>query len=193
MYPNALWNFNRSDKVLYLTFDDGPIPELTDWVLEELKKYQAKATFFCVGANIEKHPELFARILSEGHQAGNHTMFHTKGFHTSTEAYLKEAAECRQLVKSALFRPPYGKMTHAQYKGLLKQGYQVVMWDVISYDYEKISPEECFQKVKNNCKNGSIVLFHDNIKATDNMKHALSETLLYFSGLGYRFEAIALD
>lgn len=190
IYPGALWNFNRSEKNIYLTFDDGPVPGLTDWILEVLEKFNAKATFFCVGANVLKHPDLFNKVKEAGHTVANHTMFHTKGLGTSVEQYLRETEECRALVGNNLFRPPYGKIKRSQFRELMARGYRVVLWDVISYDYEKIEPRECAVKVIRNCRPGSIVLFHDNIKAEHNMKYALPLMLKYFSEKGFRFRAI---
>lgn len=190
VYPKAIWNFSREEKTIYLTFDDGPIPELTEWVLEELRKFNAKATFFCVGANILKHYSIFEKVKSAGHTLANHTMFHTKGFQTSVADYVKEAEECNRYVENKLFRPPYGKIKPSQYKALIERGYKVIFWDVISYDYEKINPKECALKVIRNVKNGSIVLFHDNVKAEKNLRYSLPLVLKYFSEKGYRFEAI---
>lgn len=187
IYPKAIWNLDRKVKNIYLTFDDGPIPELTEWVLDQLAFFQAKATFFCVGSNILRHPQIFERIKTDGHAVGNHTVFHTKGFITSTDAYVKEVDDCKELVKTNLFRPPYGRMKFRQYKTLLKKGYKIILWDTISYDYEKISETQCAKNVIENAKNGSIVLFHDNIKAEKNLKFALPLFLKHFSDLGYTF------
>lgn len=191
LYPRALWNIPTEEKIIYLTFDDGPIPGLTEWVLDELKKFNAKATFFCVGDNILKHPEVFRRVQSEGHTTANHTMHHSKGFRTSVYSYLHETNACRRLVENNYFRPPYGQLKRGQYKALLDNGYQLVMWDVISYDYEKIEAERCARNVIRNAGAGSIVLFHDNIKAEKNLRHALPATLKHFSELGFRFEALS--
>lgn len=190
IYPRALWHFGREEKTIYLTFDDGPVPGITEWVLDELARFKAKATFFCVGANIVKHESVFARILSEGHQVGNHGMFHSRGFSTRVEHYLNETESCKHLVGNNLFRPPYGQMKRAQYHGLIKKGYKIVMWDVISYDYEKIEPERCLNIVLNNTRNGSVVVFHDNPKAEQNMKYSLTRTLEYFINQGYTFKTI---
>jgi peptidoglycan-N-acetylglucosamine deacetylase len=191
-YPKAIWNLNREEKTIYLTFDDGPIPELTEWVIEELKKYKAKATFFCVGANILKHYTIFEKVKVDGHTVANHTMFHTKGFQTNVAEYVKEVEDCDKLVQNKLFRPPYGKIKPSQYKALHERGYKVIFWDVISYDYETIHPKECASKVIRHVKNGSIVLFHDNIKAEKNLRYSLPIVLKYFSEKGYRFEAIKI-
>ncbi len=191
LYPKAIWNIKTEDKVLYLTFDDGPIPELTDWVLDVLKSYQIKATFFCVGNNIEKHPDVYRRIINEGHLAANHTYNHLKGFKTKTADYLVNTNKCETLTQTKLFRPPYGQLKPPQYKILLENGYKIVMWDVISYDYEKINGETCFLNVKKNAKPGSIILFHDNIKAAENIKYALPKTIDYFLKLNYTFASLS--
>lgn len=174
VYPKALFRITgKAKNQVFLTFDDGPIPGLTEWILDELKRYQAKATFFCVGANIEKHPQIFERILNEGHKVANHTQTHIKGFKTSTADYMKQVNACERLTGTKLFRPPYGQLKRSQYKALLKANFTIALWDVISYDYEKISPERCAQNVLKNYRSGSIILFHDNIKANNNVKFAL--------------------
>ena len=190
VYPKAIWNLDRTEKTIYLTFDDGPIPNLTEWVLDELLKYNAKATFFCVGANILKHPEVFEKTLLAGHLAANHSMNHVKGFKYTVADYLKEADECKKLIGNNLFRPPYGQLKRSQYKALTEKNYKIILWDVISYDYETISPERCANNVIQNAKNGSVVLFHDNLKAEKNLKYALPLFLKHFSHLGYKFKVI---
>jgi peptidoglycan-N-acetylglucosamine deacetylase len=191
IYPRALWNLPRNEKAIYLTFDDGPIPGLTEWVLDELKKYDASATFFCVGANIRRYPGLFDRMKREGHLPANHTMHHTRGSRSSLYSYIKEVEECRSLVNNNLFRPPYGQLRRAQYIALLKKGYRIVLWDVISYDYEKITPVNCAKNVINKVRPGSIVLFHDNPKAEANLRHSLPLVLEHFSKQGYSFRNLA--
>ncbi len=190
VYPKAVWNLQRSEKVIYLTFDDGPIPGLTEWVLEELDRFQAKATFFCVGANIEKHPGVFDALLSKGHRVANHTMHHIRGFKTLLPDYIKEVEACERLTGTRLFRPPYGQLKRSQYRALVEQKYRIVMWDVISYDYEKISPEHCLANVLGHTQNGSVVLFHDNLKAEANLRYALPRVLKHFSDLDYTFKTI---
>jgi len=190
IYPKAIWKINTSEKIIYLTFDDGPIPELTEWVLDELKKYKAKATFFCVGANILKNPHIFERVKQEGHQVANHTMLHSKGFKIDTLDYINEAEECRKIVKNDLFRPPYGQLKRSQYKVLLDKGFKIIFWDVISYDYEKISEKACIKNVIFNTKPGSIVLFHDNYKAEKNLRYTLPLYLKHFAHLQYKFNVI---
>lgn len=173
IYPQAVWNMDRSQKKIYLTFDDGPIPGLTEWVLDELKKFHVKASFFCVGANILKHPEIFERIKREGHVVANHTMSHIKGFKHTVSEYMREVDDCAKLVGNLIFRPPYGQLKRAQYKALIQRGYKIILWDIISYDYEIISGEKCLGNVIRGRKNGSIVIFHDNLKAEKNIKYAL--------------------
>ena len=190
LYPKAVWSLNRKEKTIYLTFDDGPIPKLTEWILDELAKYNAKATFFCVGENVVRNKNIFERVILEGHKVGNHTMTHIKGFKHSVAEYMREANECRTLVNSPLFRPPYGRMKRAQYKALTQQGFRIILWDVISYDYEKISPKTCAEKVIKYAKSGSIVLFHDNLKAEANVKYALPLFLKHFSEKGFLFRAL---
>jgi peptidoglycan/xylan/chitin deacetylase (PgdA/CDA1 family) len=189
-YSKAIWNFDRREKHIYLTFDDGPVPGVSEWVCDELKKFNARATFFCVGSNILKHPEIFERIRSDGHQVANHTMYHSKGFKNPVNAYMTEVEDCRKLVGNALFRPPYGQLKPGQYKALIERGYKIILWDVISYDFEKISAQRCADNVIKNTKNGSIVLFHDNVKAERNLRYALPKFLDHFSRLGFEFRSL---
>ncbi len=187
LYPERIWAFSREEKSIYLTFDDGPIPEVTPWVLDELKKYNAKATFFCIGENVQKHPEIFQRILSEGHSVGNHTFNHLNGWKTATSEYIEnvDKAEAQmgnnskfKIQDSRLFRPPYGKITSKQAKILQRKGFKIVMWDIISYDYDaNTSPEKCLQNVLKNIKPGSIVVFHDSLKAEKNLRYVLPKVL----------------
>jgi peptidoglycan/xylan/chitin deacetylase (PgdA/CDA1 family) len=190
MYPGALWKVDTDRKELFLTFDDGPVPGITEWVLDTLKEYDAKATFFCVGANVEKHPSVFQRILAEGHTAGNHSMHHIKGFSRDLDDYMEDVNRCRNTVPGSLFRPPYGQLKRGQFRELKKQGYNVVFWDVISYDYESIKPEKCLQKVMNNAVKGSIILFHDSYKAEKNLKFVLPLILKHFANLQFSFKAL---
>ncbi len=189
-YPKAIWEMPTNEKVIYLTFDDGPIPGLTEWILDELEKYGAKATFFCVGENIHKYPDIFKKIKVRGHLAANHSFQHIKGFHSETMEYIENVELCEKLTGNKLFRPPYGQLRKKQYRELLSRGYKIVMWDVISYDYEKITPENCLKNILKNTKRGSIILFHDNIKAEENVKYALSHTLKHFHAEGFRFCSI---
>ena len=190
IYPRAIWNMGRIDKSIYLTFDDGPIPHLTEWVIDQLARFNIKATFFCVGANILKHPDIFQRITQEGHVVANHTMFHSKGFKSTVGDYVREVEECEKLVQNNLFRPPYGQLKPSQYKALKEKGYKIILWDVISYDFEKISELQVTQNVLRNTKNGSIVLFHDNIKAEKNIKYALPLFIEHFVKEGFSFKTL---
>jgi peptidoglycan-N-acetylglucosamine deacetylase len=190
VYRKAIWNFTRTEKNIYLTFDDGPVSGLTEWVLDELSKVNVKATFFCVGQNILRHPQIFARIKGEGHCAANHTMYHVGGRRQSVAAYLKDADDCRALVSNNIFRPPYGQLKRSQYKALIARGYKIILWDVISYDYEKISEKQCAANALRNTRNGSIVLFHDNIKAENNLRYVLPLFLDHFTSRGFNFKTL---
>ncbi|MBU6342507.1 MAG: polysaccharide deacetylase family protein [Bacteroidetes bacterium] len=185
------WRIPTADPVLYLTFDDGPIPELTPWVLEILRRYKAKATFFCVGDNVRKHPEIFLQILKDGHKVGNHTYNHLNGWKTPDKTYLENVHKCANLVNSNLFRPPYGRITRSQQKELRNQ-FRLIMWDVLSGDFDAaITPQKCCDNVLRNARAGSIVVLHDNIKAAQNLRVVLPAILEHFSSIGYRFEAIS--
>lgn len=189
-YAHFIWKIPTTEKIIYLTFDDGPTPEITEFVLQELKKYNAKATFFCVGSNVEKHPKIFQQIISDGHVVGNHTFHHVNGWHTDKEAYLRNIKKCEEVVKSNLFRPPYGRIKKSQYE-LIKNDYQVIMWDVLSGDFDKnTTPEKCLSNVINNTTEGAIIVFHDSLKAADNLKFTLPKVLAHFAGQGYRFEKL---
>ncbi len=189
-YPKCIWDIPTVDKTMYLTFDDGPTPKVTDWVLDELAKYKAKATFFCIGKNAIENPELFARITDEKHTIGNHTFSHSNGWKTKEYTYLKDVIKCQQVVKTKLFRPPYGKLTRVQTNSIHKK-FKIVMWDVLSADFDtKITPEKCLQNVLKNTTKGSIVVFHDSKKAEKNLKFVLPKMLKHFSELGFEFKAI---
>ena len=197
LYPQRIWHGSRKEKILYLTFDDGPIPEVTPWVLELLHQFQAKATFFCIGENIEKHPAVFKAILEQGHQVGNHTLEHVNGWKTSSEEYLRQIHSAQKIMDGyvstsakALFRPPFGKATSSQAREILKN-YEIVMWDVLSKDYEpQITKENCWKRVLHPTKNGSILVFHDSLKAKKNLEYVLPKVLAHYSKLGYRFDAL---
>lgn len=173
-----------------LTFDDGPVP-LTEWVLDQLQAHGVKATFFCVGDNILKHPAIFERIKAEGHLVANHTLHHVKGFRHTTAAYLSEVDACEQLTGTRYFRPPYGQLKVSQYRALLKRGFKIVMWDVISYDYEKILPLQCLTNVLKHAREGSVLLFHDNIKAENNLRFTLPKILSHYQEKGFQFKTLA--
>lgn len=201
LYPKRLWALSRNEKNIYLTFDDGPIPEVTPWVLEQLKEYHAKATFFCIGKNIQKHPEIFRKIIAEGHSVGNHTFHHLNGWKTEISKYVENVEKTGkqmtddggQLLKNTelIFRPPYGKITGKQAKLLQKKGYQIIMWDVLSGDFDQsISQEKCLENVLKNTKPGSIVIFHDSIKAEENLRYVLPKTLAFFKERGFDFKSL---
>ncbi|MDD3725015.1 MAG: polysaccharide deacetylase family protein [Bacteroidales bacterium] len=178
------------NKTLYLTFDDGPIPEVTPEVLDILDKYNAKATFFCVADNIKKHPEVFQSIIDRGHRLGNHTYHHIKGWETPNNEYFEDIERANQLVNSNLFRPPYGRIGFFQARELRKK-YRLILWSVLSYDYSgKLSKENVWDNIRKSVTDNDIILFHDNIKARDNMIFALNNTLLYFSKKGFQFKSI---
>jgi peptidoglycan/xylan/chitin deacetylase (PgdA/CDA1 family) len=194
MFPaNLIWHIPTTEKIIYLTFDDGPHPVATPFVLDELKKYNAKATFFCIGKNVEEQPELYKRIFAEGHRVGNHTHNHLNSWKTDDQTWLNNVKEAAKWIDSDLFRPPYGKIRSFPAKLLQEANppFQIIMWNVLSADFDQsINEEQCFNNVKMNAKPGAIIVFHDSEKALVNMKYALRETLSYFSGMGYRFEAI---
>ncbi len=193
LFPSLLWQVNTKQKQLYLSFDDGPVPEATPFVLKTLKDYQAKATFFCIGDNIRKHPKLFEQILEEGHQVGNHTFNHLNGWETPLEHYLENTERCQKYIgdKSSYFRPPYGRLKPSQIKALKAKGYAIIMWSSLSKDYDKtISPETCLKNTIEASKVGSIVLFHDSIKAYKNMSYALPRFLSHFKELGFEFKTL---
>lgn len=190
IYPRFLWRMPATEKCIYLTFDDGPIPEVTPWVLEQLKKYDAAATFFCVGDNIRKHPETFQQVLSAGHSIGNHTYHHLNGWKTPVEDYLQNVAQFEELHATRLFRPPYGRIKKEQAQQILTH-HRVIMWSVLTRDYSPaLSPEKCLKNAIKNTQNGCIVLFHDSLKARENLEYVLPRYLRYFSRMGYRFEKI---
>lgn len=197
IFPNYIWDIPNNEKHIYLTFDDGPTPEITKWTLNQLKKYKAKATFFCIGDNIRKYPEIFKQVIEEGHSIGNHTFNHLNGWQTKTVDYI-ENVKLHEIEHSKLnteqcklFRPPYGKIKPSQSKKLRKQGYKIIMWDILSEDYNaSISKEKCLENVINNIQSGSIIVFHDSIKAFPNLEYTLPKVLEIGSEKGFVFARI---
>jgi peptidoglycan-N-acetylglucosamine deacetylase len=212
-YPSLLWNKSRTEKVIYLTFDDGPIPNVTDFVLKTLKVFNAKATFFCIGDNIVKHPEVFERVKTDGHAIGNHTFNHLKGWKTDDKTYLENTLKCQKLTQTDLFRPPYGRIKKSQILSLKSEvrhpesifqnsqpdsnlksqisNLKIVMWDVLSGDFDTtLSPEKCYQNVIKHSENGSIIVFHDSLKAFDRLSYALPKVLAYFTEKGFTFSTL---
>lgn len=190
LLPSLTWKIKTKEKIIYLTFDDGPIPEVTPWVLDKLKDYGAKATFFCVGENARKNPDILERIITEKHTLGNHTMNHLNGWKVKTDDYISNIKDCSRYVSSDLFRPPYGKIRLAQIRSVKKE-YKIIMWNVLSKDYDiNLTGQQCFEIVKRKLTAGSIVVFHDSIKAKNRLQEALPATLEYFSNTGYRFHAL---
>ena len=199
LFSNYVWDIPNKDKKVFLTFDDGPTPEITEWTLAQLKKYKAKATFFCIGNNIQKHPEVFNTIIQEGHTLGNHTFNHLNGWETTTQEYVANVNQCNHQIQKAtinnqqptLFRPPYGKLKSSQARLLKKMGYKIIMWDVLSADFDQfITPEQCLHNVISNVKSGSIIVFHDSVKSFKNLEYALPRTLEYLKANGYVFDVI---
>ncbi|MGV9003069.1 polysaccharide deacetylase family protein [Flavobacterium sp.] len=197
LFPKYIWTIKTSEKKVFLTFDDGPTPEITHWVLEQLKEYNFKATFFCIGDNIQKHPSAFDQILSNQHSIGNHTFNHLNGWKTNTQTYIDNVSLCQaqmanhQSVGSTLFRPPYGKIKPSQARRLRNLGFKIIMWDIISYDFDNsISKEECLENVLKNIENGSIIVFHDSHKAWKNIEYALPMTLKFLKEKGFSCEKI---
>lgn len=189
-YPNVTWNKSRAEKKLYLTFDDGPIPEITPWILDTLKKYNVKATFFCVGENIVKHPDIFQRLKNEGHSIGNHTHNHLKGWDCTDDEYLNNVYTCHELTQSTLFRPPYARAKKSQLK-LLSNDFEFIYWDVLSGDFDtNITPEKCLNNVIKHTKNGSIIVFHDNTKAIPRVQYALPAIIKHYLSKGYTFHTL---
>lgn len=190
IFKNLIWSIPTKEDIIYLTFDDGPDPEVTSWVLETLKKFDAKATFFCKGENVEKHRDIYEQIIAQRHATGNHAFSHLNGWKTKKDKYLKDVEKCAALVNSKLFRPPYGKLTPSQYS-MIKKQYSIIMWDVLSGDFhKKITKEKCLKNVITYTKKGSVVVFHDSIKVEENLYYALPLFLEHFARQGFKFETI---
>lgn len=211
LYPNFIWKIPSVEKEIFLTFDDGPIPEITEFVLDELEKYQAKATFFCIGGNIEKHPDIFKKIINQQHSIGNHTFNHVRGWDVEKEYYLNNFEKCEEIIleqclwsevgnllvkpkesniERRMFRPPFGRIKRGQAEEVLKT-HEIIMWDVLTGDYDQsISRERVLSKSLRYTEKGSIVLFHDSIKASKNIFYVLPRFLAHFSAQGYTFKSL---
>ncbi|HLP51973.1 MAG TPA: polysaccharide deacetylase family protein [Chitinophagales bacterium] len=200
VYRECVWKVNTTARNLYLTFDDGPIREITPFVLDELKKYNAKATFFCIGKNIKANPAIFERILAEGHSIGNHTYDHLNGWNTGDKEYFDNIDKCQQVLRDSLpasdighrtlFRPPYGKLKPSQYS-LLKSQYSLIMWDVLSFDFDlTMAEQKVLDNVLKNAEAGSIIVMHDSLKAKPKVEFALPKILEHFTEKGFKFEKL---
>lgn len=192
LYPEAIFRMNPNEKSVYLTFDDGPIPIVTPWVIDLLNHYNIKATFFMVGDNVRKHPEEYKLVVDNGHRIGNHTYNHLKGFNTSCKDYMDNIMKMHEIVPTDLFRPPHGHLWRFQYKEV-KKHFKVIMWDLVSRDYSKrMTPEEVLRGVKKYVRNGSIITFHDSLKSWNNgnLKYALPRSIEHILSEGYEFKAL---
>lgn len=190
IFSKYTFSIPTTEKVLYLTFDDGPIPEVTPWILEQLAAYSAKATFFMIGDNVRKHPKVYQQVIDENHTIGNHTFNHFDGWKTNNQIYFENVEKCVKVIDSKLFRPPYGKLKPSQAKYLRKQ-YNIVLWDVLSGDFDKnISSEQCLNNVLRQAKNGSIIVFHDSLKAEKHLRFVLPKVLDFYHKKGFVFRAI---
>lgn len=189
LYPSAIWRMDKDVKAVYLTFDDGPIPGVTPWVLDVLDKYGIKATFFMVGDNIRKHPDEFRMVVERGHRIGNHTFNHIRGLNYEINSYLENTDKaCRMMMNTNLFRPPHGYMSPKQYAEL-KRRYKIIMWDLVTRDYNrKFNGEQILQKVKKYARNGSIITFHDSLKSEENIRYALPKAIEWLMEQGYEFK-----
>ena len=192
LYPRRVWRIPTTEKIIYLTFDDGPHPEATGFVLDELNKYGAKATFFCIGKNVAAHPGMYNRIVGEGHAVGNHTWHHLNGWNTGDDEYITDVRNAASVIKSPLFRPPYGRLRSSQARrigqAIQQDNSKIIMWDVLSGDFDvDVSGEQCFRNVTRSAKAGSIVVFHDSEKALPRLQYALPRVLTYFAEKEYRF------
>jgi peptidoglycan/xylan/chitin deacetylase (PgdA/CDA1 family) len=201
IFSNYIWDMPNTENKIYLTFDDGPTPEVTEWVLDQLDKHQAKATFFCIGKNIEAYPSIFDKTIKKGHSIGNHTFNHLNGWKTAANTYQENINSCEEIISkkefgianlnSKIFRPPYGKIKPQQTTKLKKAGYKIIMWDVLSADFDtSITPEKCLDNVISNIKPGSIIVFHDSVKAFKNLEYALPKTLEMINKKGFIFETL---
>ena len=190
MWRTPVWRINPSEKVIYLTFDDGPNPEVTPQVLDILDEFEAKATFFCVGENVMKYPEIFQEVKHRGHAVGNHTFNHVKGTEKTVKEYVDNVGKAHEYIHSKLFRPPHGRITLSQVNKL-KADFKIIMWDFITYDFDRqVTSTEILKEVKLRSRNGSVVIFHDSLKARKNVLEALPEALRYWKKEGYEVKAL---
>ncbi len=193
LYPTLVWQKNSNERSVYLTFDDGPIPDVTPFVLNTLKNFNARATFFCIGDNIEKFPEVYQEVLANGHAVGNHTFSHLRGWDVNDQTYFDDISKCARLVRSKLFRPPYGRIKRSQIRTFFRKypGYEIIMWDVLSGDFdERIDAIRCISNVLKNVRNGSIIVFHDSLKAYPRLKGALPVILRTLAERGFEFKTL---
>ncbi|PCJ24707.1 MAG: polysaccharide deacetylase family protein [Flavobacteriales bacterium] len=189
-YPRLIWDIPNDENKIYLTFDDGPIPEITEWVLGVLKQYNIKATFFCLGCNAVKHSDIYSKIIIDGHTIGNHSYHHLSGWDSDNEEYFNNVKKSNKLLNATLFRPPYGRIKKSQIIELIED-YKIIMWDVLSGDFDpKTTPEKCLSNVIKNTKSGSVIVFHDSIKASENLKYALPKSIDYLLKQDFVFDVI---
>jgi peptidoglycan-N-acetylglucosamine deacetylase len=196
LYSKCVWRITTNQKNIYLTFDDGPHPTITPFVLQQLEKFNAKATFFCIGDNVKKYSQTFAQIKAAGHAVGNHTMHHVNGWKTKDEVYIKDVTEATSFISSNLFRPPYGRITKSQISRLIANNasVKIIMWSVLAGDWDKkLTVEACLQKLQKNIDAGSIVVFHDSEKAYERLAYTLPKLLQYLSDKGYHFKTITSE
>ncbi len=193
LFPGLVWHIPVEEKKIFLTFDDGPVPEVTPWVLDQLSDYDAKGTFFCVGDNVSKHPIIHRRLVESGHAVGSHTYNHLSGWGTENIRYFHNVRRGATLTKSGLFRPPYGRLKPSQIP-FLSRHYNIIMWDVLSGDFDpKISAQQCLENVIQNAEAGSIIVFHDSIKANEKLRYVLPRVLKHFNHHGFSFHALTED
>ncbi|MFI3239027.1 MAG: polysaccharide deacetylase family protein [Bacteroidales bacterium] len=193
LFPEAIWRIrSKKGRTVYLTFDDGPIPSITPWVLDLLDKYGIKGTFFCVGDNVKRYPEIYADIVRRGHSVGNHTMNHLQGVRVSTERYLDNIAEAAKLIDSHLYRPPHGLLRSRQARKI-KEHFQIIMYDLVTRDYSRnLNGEQVFDNIKHYTRDGSIIVFHDSLKAENNLRYALPRAIEWLQDNGYKIKPIGM-
>jgi peptidoglycan/xylan/chitin deacetylase (PgdA/CDA1 family) len=190
--PSLTWKVQTNDKTVFLTFDDGPHPDITPWVLDQLSGYNAQATFFCVGANVSKYPQTYQQVLDRGHAVGNHTYNHLSGWSHSQNAYFDNIAACAAVVKSNLFRPPYGRIVPWQISRIREKGYKIIMWDILTRDYEStLVVNDALSATVKHTKPGSVIVFHDSLKASAQLKQLLPQVLQQLSAKGYQFKSLS--